>query len=139
MADDDRDAGARRHSRRPPGFIGKFYLIEAAVDGDYAWLGVVIVIGSMISLAYYLRVVAAVWMRPPTAGATPRRGPARRARRRRRGARRARPGACDRRVRFGAATIVLGIVPAPLFNLAGRRRMPVLVGQSSPAAAVTSA
>ena len=43
------------------GFIGKFYLIEAAVDGDYTWLGVVIVIGSMISLAYYLRVVAAMW------------------------------------------------------------------------------
>ena len=37
------------------GFIGKFYLIEAAVDGGYTWLGVVIVVGSMISLAYYLR------------------------------------------------------------------------------------
>ena len=47
------------------GFIGKFYLIDAAVDGGYTWLGVVIVIGSMISLAYYLRVVAAVWMRSP--------------------------------------------------------------------------
>jgi NADH-quinone oxidoreductase subunit N len=46
------------------GFIGKLFLIEAAVDGDYTWLGVVIAIGTMISLAYYLRVVAAVWMRP---------------------------------------------------------------------------
>jgi NADH-quinone oxidoreductase subunit N len=45
------------------GFIGKFFLIQAAVGGDYAWLGVVIVIGSMISLAYYLRVVAAMWVR----------------------------------------------------------------------------
>jgi NADH-quinone oxidoreductase subunit N len=45
------------------GFIGKFFLIEATVDGGYAWLGVVIVIGSMISLAYYLRVIAAIWMR----------------------------------------------------------------------------
>jgi NADH-quinone oxidoreductase subunit N len=44
--------------------MGKLYLIEAAVGGDYTWLGVLIVIGSMISLAYYLRVVAAVWMRP---------------------------------------------------------------------------
>ena len=44
------------------GFIGKFYLIDAAVDGGYTWLGVVIVIGSMISLAYYLQVVAAMWM-----------------------------------------------------------------------------
>ena len=30
--------------------------------GDYAWLGVLIVVGSMISLAYYLRVVAVMWM-----------------------------------------------------------------------------
>jgi NADH-quinone oxidoreductase subunit N len=46
------------------GFMGKLYLIEAAVDSDYTWLGVAIAIGTMISLAYYLRVVAAVWMRP---------------------------------------------------------------------------
>jgi NADH-quinone oxidoreductase subunit N len=46
------------------GFMGKLFLIEATVDGDYTWLGVAIVIGTMVSLAYYLRVVAAVWMRP---------------------------------------------------------------------------
>jgi len=46
------------------GFIGKFFLIEASVKGDYTWLAIVIVVGSMISLAYYLRVVAAVWMTP---------------------------------------------------------------------------
>jgi NADH-quinone oxidoreductase subunit N len=45
------------------GFMGKFYLIDAAVSGGYTWLGVVIVIGSMISLGYYLPVVAAIWMR----------------------------------------------------------------------------
>jgi NADH-quinone oxidoreductase subunit N len=45
------------------GFIGKFYLIDAAVSGGYTWLGVVIVIGSMISLGYYLPVIAAMWMR----------------------------------------------------------------------------
>src|SRR3954471_8429018 len=44
------------------GVIGKFYLIDPAVAGDYAWLGIVIVIGSMVSLAYYLRVIAAMWM-----------------------------------------------------------------------------
>ena len=44
------------------GFIGKFYLIDASVDGDYAWLGIAIVIGSVISLAYYLRVIAVMWM-----------------------------------------------------------------------------
>jgi NADH-quinone oxidoreductase subunit N len=52
------------------GFIGKFYLIDATVAGGYTWLGVVIVIGSMISLGYYLPVVAAMWMRDAPAGAS---------------------------------------------------------------------
>jgi NADH-quinone oxidoreductase subunit N len=51
------------------GFIGKFYLIDAAVAGGYAWLGVAIVVGSMISLGYYLPVIAAMWMREAPAGA----------------------------------------------------------------------
>jgi NADH-quinone oxidoreductase subunit N len=50
------------------GFVGKFQLIHALVDGDYTWLAIVLVIGSMISLGYYLRVVAAMWM-PAAAGA----------------------------------------------------------------------
>jgi NADH-quinone oxidoreductase subunit N len=52
------------------GFFGKIYLINAAVDNGYGWLGVVIVIGSAVSLAYYLRVVAAVWMREAPATST---------------------------------------------------------------------
>ncbi|HMD56308.1 MAG TPA: NADH-quinone oxidoreductase subunit N [Solirubrobacteraceae bacterium] len=44
------------------GFVGKFYLIDASVSGGYTWLGVVIVIGSMISLGYYLPVIATMWM-----------------------------------------------------------------------------
>ena len=50
------------------GFFGKLYLIEAAVDNEYGWLGAAIVIGSAISLVYYLRVIAAVWMRSPVGG-----------------------------------------------------------------------
>jgi len=53
------------------GFIGKLYLIEAAVEGDYAWLGVAIAVGTMISLGYYLRVIATVWMRPAEASTAP--------------------------------------------------------------------
>jgi NADH-quinone oxidoreductase subunit N len=50
------------------GFMGKLFLIEATVDDGYTWLGVAIVIGSMVSLAYYMRVIAAMWMKPtPTA------------------------------------------------------------------------
>jgi NADH-quinone oxidoreductase subunit N len=53
------------------GFFGKLFLIQAAVDNDYAWLGVVIVLGSAISLVYYLRVVAAVWMHSPSEAPAP--------------------------------------------------------------------
>ena len=54
------------------GFIGKLYLIEALVQGDYTWLAVFIAVGTMISLAYYLPVVATMWMRPSgEAAATP--------------------------------------------------------------------
>ena len=53
------------------GFMGKFYLIDAAVSGGYTWLGVVIVIGSMISLGYYLPVIAAMWMGWPISDRSP--------------------------------------------------------------------
>jgi NADH-quinone oxidoreductase subunit N len=54
------------------GFIGKFYLIDASVSGGYTWLGVVIVIGSMISLGYYLPVISTMWMTDaPASGRTP--------------------------------------------------------------------
>jgi NADH-quinone oxidoreductase subunit N len=53
------------------GFMGKLFLIEASVDGDYTWLGVAIVIGTMVSLAYYLRVIAAVWMSPEPSAVPP--------------------------------------------------------------------
>ena len=55
------------------GFFGKIYLIDAAVDNDYAWLGVAIVIGSAMSLAYYLRSIAAVWVRGEEEEEAPRR------------------------------------------------------------------
>jgi len=53
------------------GFFGKLYLIRAAVENGYAWLGIVIVLGSAVSLAYYLRVIAAVWMRSPSEAPAP--------------------------------------------------------------------
>jgi NADH-quinone oxidoreductase subunit N len=45
------------------GFVGKFQLIHALVGGQYTWLAIILVVGSMISLGYYLRVVAAMWTR----------------------------------------------------------------------------
>jgi NADH-quinone oxidoreductase subunit N len=102
------------------GFIGKFTLIEAAADGGYTWLGIVIVIGSMISLAYYLKVIAAMWMRPAVASdlaTTDAAGAPRLAG--------ADPAAerGDWEVTFvavlsGAAIVVFGVIPSPLLNLA---------------------
>jgi NADH-quinone oxidoreductase subunit N len=102
------------------GFIGKFTLIDAAADGGYTWLGVVIVIGSMISLGYYLKVVAAMWMRPAAdaevatvdAAGNPRLAGA--------------DPITDRAdwevtlvaVLAGAAIVVFGVIPSPLLNLA---------------------
>jgi len=53
------------------GFIGKFQLIHALVNGAYTWLAIVLVVGSMISLGYYLRVIAVMWMRPVQAAPIP--------------------------------------------------------------------
>ena len=102
------------------GFIGKFYLIDASVSGDYAWLGVVIVVGSMISLVYYLRVIAVMWMGSfemelpsvpprhvrPVSGWSPEADA------------RAMPEVAGVALLAAAATIFFGIVPSPLFDLA---------------------
>jgi NADH-quinone oxidoreductase subunit N len=105
------------------GFIGKLYLIEALVEGDYTWLAVFIAIGTMISLAYYLRVVAAMWMRPEgeaapgatpaIAGAAPEADPID-------------PEAGRRWYLVGpallaaAATVFFGVIPQPLVEFASR-------------------
>jgi NADH-quinone oxidoreductase subunit N len=102
------------------GFIGKFYLIDATVAGDYAWLGVVIVIGAVVSYAYYLRVVAVMWMGgyevelptipprrvKPVSGWSPEADL------------RAQPEVAFIAIVFAAATIVFGLWPDPLFDLA---------------------
>ena len=118
------------------GFIGKFYLIQALVDGSYTWLAIVLVIGSMLSLGYYLRVVGAMWMgsasatrAPAPASPGPDPGPG------------LTPGGMpviaggspeldaverpgdDREIvfvaiLFAAASIFFGIFPSPLFDLA---------------------
>jgi len=112
------------------GFVGKFNLIQAAVDGGYTWLGVFIVVGSMISLAYYLRIIAVVWLSSPSGAAVPVMA----------GASQELDAAADEgevardpavggpsaagwevtavAVLAGAASLVLGIVPQPLFDLA---------------------
>jgi NADH-quinone oxidoreductase subunit N len=109
------------------GFIGKFQLIHALVDGDYTWLGIVLVVGSMISLGYYLRVVAAMWMSPspapqpaypPIAGASPEADTAPAAAALAPDQSVPHPEVVLVAVVFGAASVFFGIVPQPLFHLA---------------------
>jgi len=102
------------------GFMGKVYLIRPTVAGDYTWLGILIVVGSMISLVYYLRVIAVMWMGPvdvelpeapgrrvkPVAGWSPEADA------------RAQPEVAFVAILAAAATIVFGLVPQPLFNAA---------------------
>jgi NADH-quinone oxidoreductase subunit N len=116
------------------GFTGKFYLIDAAVSGGYTWLGIAIVIGSMISLGYYLPVIAAMWMRaapseqpgagqlpapagtpvpggealPALAGGSPELDEPSRG---------LQPEVMFVAIMAGVATLFFGIVPQPLFNL----------------------
>jgi NADH-quinone oxidoreductase subunit N len=102
------------------GFIGKFYLIDASVAGEYEWLGVVIVVGSIISLVYYLRVIAVMWLgqvevdlptvpprrAKPVGGWSPEADA------------RAQPEVVAVAIACAAATIFFGIVPSPLFDAA---------------------
>jgi NADH-quinone oxidoreductase subunit N len=47
----------------PPtaGFIGKYYLFTAAMNAGYAWLAVLAVLMSAVSLFYYFRIAAAMF------------------------------------------------------------------------------
>lgn len=47
------------------GFIGKFFVFKAAIEGGLVWLAVVGVANSLVSLGYYLKVVYVLYMREP--------------------------------------------------------------------------
>ncbi|HEY4281022.1 MAG TPA: NADH-quinone oxidoreductase subunit N [Conexibacter sp.] len=113
------------------GFIGKFYLIDALVDGGYAWLGIVLVVGAMISLGYYLRVVATVWMSEPqpsvatvpaeASGVPPvMAGGSQEADAELGLAEKAQPEVLFVAWLATAAILFFGIIPGPLFDLAGK-------------------
>jgi NADH-quinone oxidoreductase subunit N len=102
------------------GFIGKLFLIEASVEGDYTWLGVMIVIGTMISLAYYLRVIAAMWMQRsaerPAAATPAMAGGSQEADAQVTGARC--PAIIGLTLLCAAATVFFGFIPDPLVDFA---------------------
>jgi NADH-quinone oxidoreductase subunit N len=82
--------------------MGKFWLFSAAIDAHYYWLAVIGVLNSAISLYYYLRIVVFMYLKPDTSGSEPTTSPA-------------------LAIALGvavAATLVLGVYPRLLFELA---------------------
>jgi len=88
----------------PPtaGFMGKFWLFSAAIESGYVWLAVIGVINSAISLYYYVRVIVFMWIKEEALGSPVTMAPA-----------------------LGlvvavalAGTLLFGVYPAPLFELA---------------------
>jgi len=47
------------------GFLGKFYIFDAAVHAHLIWLAVLLGLNSIIGAYYYLRVIVAMYMREP--------------------------------------------------------------------------
>ena len=102
----------------PPtaGFMGKFWLFSAAMESGYVWLAVVAVGNSAISLYYYIRVIVYMWIKEEIAGPPIRVSPA----------------MVAALVITLVGTIVFGLYPRPLFELAAAStqvfREPVIVG-----------
>ena len=88
----------------PPtiGFMSKIYLFGAAVEADLAWLAVAGMVNSVISAYYYLRVVKVMFLNEPTDDAPIRSDSA--------------TGVVL--AATAAATLVFGIYPTPLIELA---------------------
>ena len=95
----------------PPlaGFVAKLEVFTAAIDADQAWLAAVAVVNTVISLYYYLRVIApAVLEQPPDDAA--------------RGQRAGRPLSAALAT-TAVATLAFGLAAEPLLALAERATM----------------
>jgi NADH-quinone oxidoreductase subunit N len=88
----------------PPtaGFMGKFWLFGAAIEAGYVWLAVIGVLNSAVSLYYYIRIVVFMYVKPPAAGSQPAMS----------------PSLSLALAVAVVATLVLGIYPRALFDLA---------------------
>lgn len=97
----------------PPtaGFAGKFYLFGAAVRAEYYWLAVIAVLNSAVAAYYYLRLIVYMYMREPE-GAPTVWAPSV-------------SGAWALVVAL-AGVILLGVLPAPWFELAQAAVLPLL-------------
>ncbi len=127
----------------PPtaGFFSKFGLFDGVVEVGYGWLAVVGALGSVISLAYYLRVVVELYMRPrdeariSTEAQTlpaPGTGPLRPA-----GTRM--PIAATVGVLLAIAVLVLAFLPGRVFDAGCSARGELVAGECTAATAATNA
>jgi NADH-quinone oxidoreductase subunit N len=107
------------------GFIGKVFIVRAAVERGLVLLAVVLVLASLISYFYYLRVAWYMWFRDPVQGRTAE--PARIA-----------PAMMVALLVAAIGTVVLGVFPGMLLeaaerSAAGLLQVPVsLIGSTGP-------
>jgi NADH-quinone oxidoreductase subunit N len=89
----------------PPtaGFVGKFYIFSAAVQGGYIWLAIIGVMNSLVSVYYYLRITVLMYMKPAEADL----GPVNFS-----------PGLTAVLAATAAGVLLIGIFPGSLYNLA---------------------
>ena len=94
----------------PPlaGFFGKLEVFNAAIDANQAWLAAVAVVNTVVSLYYYLRVIAPAVLDPQRAGDRHTREPA--------------PIGAALAVTT-AATVAFGVAAEPLLRVADGARM----------------
>jgi NADH-quinone oxidoreductase subunit N len=88
------------------GFIGKVFIVRAAVEKGLVLLAVVLVLASLLSYFYYLRVAWYMWFREPAEGGTEPGGLA--------------TAMTVALVITAVGTLLLGIVPGELLSLAER-------------------
>ena len=89
----------------PPtaGFMGKYFLFQAAVGANLYWLAVLGILTSVVSAVYYLRIVITMFMREPGTNAIEETN-------------------LPRNFAMGIAaiaTVLLGILPTPILNMLG--------------------
>lgn len=88
------------------GFFGKFYIFKAALDSGLVWLAVLGLLNSAVAAYYYLRILVAMYMREPAAGASgPEPLPA---------------GARAALILPALGTVLLGVFPGPVLEFATR-------------------
>ncbi len=98
----------------PPlvGFVGKLYLFQTALEAGLVWLVVLACLNSVVSAAYYLGVVRTMYFEAPPETSLP--AP--------------RPYAAFVVAAATVATVVLGLLPAPILGAALRAFQTILLG-----------